>query len=270
MQHDPIPVPWPLMWRRIRYQFVPVLTLLVSATLAGWLWTRHAGSPLAVGRVNALRASVASRVDGMLRASPGQVKLFDAVRSGQVVAQLDTSLLEEELAAAEAELGQLGRGVTAGPTTAPSAGNESQRLQGLGTAAQQAHIRELEMRMLQSVIKAPIGGTVVEIHRRPGEMVQAGQTIMVIAADRPDYIVSYVREDQAIRPAAGMAVDVRPREMPRTVLRSRVRSVGPEVERVPEPQLRDHRVPEWGVPVEVELPPDVLLKPGSLVDIIFH
>jgi multidrug resistance efflux pump len=133
----------------------------------------------------------------------------------------------------------------------------------------QAKIQELEQKVLAQDIKAPISGTVVTIHRYPGQAVNAGQAIMTIASEKGEYIVTYVRQTQVIQPTPGMAVNVHLRSAPRTI-RSHVQSVGPAIEKIPPEHLRDPRITEWGLPVHISIPPDTKLRPGELVDLFFR
>jgi len=133
----------------------------------------------------------------------------------------------------------------------------------------EAKIQELEQRVLSQDIKAPISGTIISIHRFPGQAVTAGQAIMTIASEKGDYIVTYVRQSQVIQPSPGMVVNVHLRSAPRT-LRSHVSNIGPQVEKVPPEHLRDPRMLEWGLPVHVAIPPDTKLRPGELVDLFFR
>jgi hypothetical protein len=90
---------------------------------------------------------------------------------------------------------------------------------------------------------------------------------MTVAATQGQYIVSYVRQEQRLKPVVGMKVDVRVRTVPRQTSVSKIDEVGPQVEPVPSHQLRDPRVPEWGLPVRIGIPDGMLLKPGELVDV---
>ena len=53
-----------------------------------------------------------------------------------------------------------------------------------------------------------------------------------------------------------------------------VETVGPQVAPVPLHQLKDPPTPEWGNPVRIRLPADMLqdveLRPGQLVQVIFR
>ena len=115
MSHVSIRTPWPLVFRRVRFQFVPIVTVLASACLAGWIWASQAHSAVGTGEVEAIRVMIECKSDGVLEPLPRPVNIFDAVTSGQVVARLDTRAAEAELRRLEEELSQL-----SGATTAPS------------------------------------------------------------------------------------------------------------------------------------------------------
>jgi multidrug resistance efflux pump len=312
-----IPTPLPLLMRRVRYQLVPVLTLVVSLVLVGWLWVRRGGSVTATGTVNAIQATVNSNVDGRLVELPRKVQIFDAVSAGEVLARLDSSHIEAQIQRETDRLNEVRRQLELlnkvkpkGPTTAPAAAHPAAAdttatavpLKGSARAAivraevaeadadpdivnspllqnkfslemmansYQAKIQELEQKILAQDIKAPISGTIISIHRFPGQAVTAGQAIMTIASEKGDFIVTYVRQSQYIQPTAGMTVNVHLRSAPRT-LRSHITSVGPQVEKVPPEHLRDPRMLEWGLPVHIAIPPDTKLRPGELVDLFFR
>jgi multidrug resistance efflux pump len=134
---------------------------------------------------------------------------------------------------------------------------------------QQSRIREVQVEIDRLVILAPIRGTICAIFHWPGENVQAGDPIVTIAAAEARYIVSYVHQDQRLRPTVGMDVDVRLRMPAARPVASRVERVGPQAEAIPLHQCRDPKVPEWGLPVRIALPPDFPAKPGELIDIDF-
>ena len=133
--------------------------------------------------------------------------------------------------------------------------------------AQEARIREVKVQVEALDVRAPITGTVTSIYSWPGQNVRAGAPILTIAATQGQYIVSFVRQEQRVVPVVGMAVDVRVRTLPRQSSRTTIEEVGPQVEPVPAHQLRDPRVPEWGLPVRIAIPPGMRLRPGELVDV---
>jgi multidrug resistance efflux pump len=118
---------------------------------------------------------------------------------------------------------------------------------------------------------APIAGHVIAIHRRPGQGVQAGEQIAVIASNTGQQVVTYVRQQQRVTPQYGMTVEIRDRDgsFNRTPLVTTIKHVGPQYEPVPPQQLSDPKVPEWGVPVMIDLPPGVTFPPGKIVDVKF-
>jgi multidrug resistance efflux pump len=95
---------------------------------------------------------------------------------------------------------------------------------------------------------------------------------MTIAADRGDYIVGYVRENQGVRPKPGMPVTVRVRGggTSQRSMQSYVESVAPQVEKLPARFLRNPNINEWALAVQIALPPESELKPGEMVDLTFH
>ena len=240
-----------LALRRARYQVLPVVSMLLCASLAGWLWARNARSIAAFGEVSAVKVALESKYEGMLEELPRPVKLFDSVRAGQVVARIDTSAAEIELKQIEAELQK------------PSAASVDQ-------AARQARFEELRQRIGSRDIKSPIDGTVVAIFHRPGQSAKLAMPIMTIAADRGDCIIGYLQADQAIRPAPGMVVNIRTRGTPLRVMQSYVQSVGPQVQELPKRFFRDPNRAEWALPVQIVMPPEAELKPGEVVDLVFR
>ncbi len=144
---------------------------------------------------------------------------------------------------------------------------------------QTARIREFEVILPALEIRSPISGFIVPttlasnapvqpIATMPGQQVRAGTVLFTIAAEEPEYIVSYVRPTQRLQPEVGMTVAVRPRNGNR-VAHAKIDRIGPQVELVPSHQIRDQRVMEWGLPVRIQVPRVLQLRPGELVDLRF-
>lgn len=129
---------------------------------------------------------------------------------------------------------------------------------------------ELQVRIDGLQIRAPIGGTVCAIHAWPGQNLSAGDPVITVAADQARYIVSYVRQEQRVQPQVGMPVMVRVRGSSGRLVESVVERIGPQVEPVPLHQQRDPNVPEWGLPVCIQPPAQLRLRPGELIDITFQ
>ena len=136
-------------------------------------------------------------------------------------------------------------------------------------AEQEALAAALEPQIKGMEIRAPISGRICAIYRWPGENVRRGDPIVAIAAERGTYIVSYVRQEQRIRPVEGMAVEIRVRAAASRPLATVVEEVGPQVEEIPLHQCRDPKLPEWGVPVRIRMPEGFIGRPGELIDITF-
>ena len=137
-------------------------------------------------------------------------------------------------------------------------------------ATQQSKIDALSLRVEQLEIRAPIAGTITEIHAWPGQVIQAGQPILTVAANHGRFIVSYAEEDSEIQPRVGDVVSVHPVSGGRQKLEATVSKVGPQVQRIPEHQLADRSVKQWGVPLLIELPDGLDAKPGELVRLTFQ
>jgi multidrug resistance efflux pump len=144
---------------------------------------------------------------------------------------------------------------------------------------QSARIKELEVILPALEIRSPIAGYIVPttlssnapvqpIATMPGQQVRAGTVLFTVAAEQPEYIVSYVRTTQRLQPEVGMTVAIRPRHG-NQVAHARIDRVGPQVELVPSHQVRDQRVMEWGLPVRIQVPRALQLRPGELVDLKF-
>ena len=275
--HRPIPTPLRVRWVRFRHQLLPVVTVTLCAGVSAWLWTRHAGSGNAVGEVAAERIPITSNVDGVLAELRGAViNPHDRVSEGDAIARLDPAPIEARRAIRQAEADRLRADIRAlesapAPAEADAASREAQ-LTSLRTAltAREDEVAQLDVILGGLEITAPVSGTVARVYFRPGQAVRAGDIIMELAADDSNYVVSYLREEQQyINPRQKMLVDVRARNDPRRVVQGTVDTVGATIQPVPQRQLRDQRVPEWGLPVRVTIPADANLRPGEMVNLAF-
>jgi len=276
--HRPIPTPLRVRWVRFRHQLLPVFTVAICAGLSAWLWSRHAGSGNAVGEVAADRIPITSNVDGVLaQLSGGVINPHDRVSEGDPIARLDPAPIQARRAIRQAEVDRLGQDIrqleapTGADAGATAAARDAQ-LKSLRTArsSREEEIAQLDL-ILQSLdITAPVSGTVFKVYFRPGQAVRAGDIIMEISADASNYVVAYLREEQQyIKPRPKMAVTLWPRNDPKRVVQGTVDTVGATVEPVPARQLRDQRLPEWGLPVRLSVPPDAGLRPGEMVNMAF-
>jgi multidrug resistance efflux pump len=374
-----IRTPWPLRWRRFRYNVLPVMFFIACLALMVSLWQGVAVRPNAVGAVEAVRVDVPVGTDGLLQVSPGSSwALFDRVSSGQLLARLDDRPLKTNLETLRLELEQLKAEIDAEEARSQveqadrvrdhqqeairltwqversrldildrkilvetgqleldrlnaeleflsRAGvivnlseldleqlrlvrdeaakrlelnrlalveSEEHRASGskaladyppLGLAdmpqllaplraslaAGESRIREVRLQIESLDIRAPISGTICAINCWPGQHVQAADSIVSLAADEGRYIVSYIRQEQGLRPEPGMTVALRLRQIGAEPVETIIEGVGPQIEPMPLRHLRDPNTPEWGQPVRITPPAGILLRPGELVDITF-
>lgn len=278
--HRPIPTPMRVRWVRFRHQLLPVLTVMMCSLLSVWLWMRHAGSGNAVGEVAADRIPITSNVDGVLAELPGRViNPHDRVTEGDAIARLDPAPIEARRALRQSEAERLKseiQALEAAPAQPAGADatatSKDERLKSLRTAltAREEEVAQLDLVLASLDITAPVSGTVYKVYLRPGQLARAGDIIMEISAEGSNYVVSYLREEQQyIKPTPRMVVDVRPRNDPRRLVQGTVDTVGATVEPVPARQLRDQKIPEWGLPVRLTIPADSNLRPGEMVNIAF-
>jgi len=119
-------------------------------------------------------------------------------------------------------------------------------------------------------IVAPISGTLIEVSCWPGQTVIPGQLIATIASDEVEHVLSFVPEDTRMQVRPGTKVTVRGRIAGSPRIVSEVEQVGVSIEQVPRHQRTNVTMPQWGAPVRIKMPSDHTLRPGALVDIMYH
>lgn len=129
---------------------------------------------------------------------------------------------------------------------------------------------ELNLRDELLEIPAPISGTLVNLYCWPGQIVHSGGLIATIAADHGQHIVGYLPEESAITPRIGMQVTMRARGPRAPRFTSEIEEIGMQIERIPSHQRAIATTPQWGLPVRIKLPSEAALRPGALVDVVFH
>jgi multidrug resistance efflux pump len=132
-------------------------------------------------------------------------------------------------------------------------------------------------------LKAPIDGVIIPISgraneallkrqgeetiRRAGEVVAAGDPILAVAETEPSEIVAYANEQQVGYIKADMTVELVKMRYPAQIAESRVLSIGPTIELLPQRLWRVPTIPQWGRPVVISVPPGFNLVPGELVGV---
>lgn len=134
---------------------------------------------------------------------------------------------------------------------------------------QQELLREVEAEVAALVVRAPVSGEVSQVLVMPGQAVTPGRTLAVIVPPETTEIVTYLEESEWGAVAPGMPVRLARRADPARVSESLIGRVGRSVELKPQQLWRDPRVPEYGKPVTIPVPPALGLTPGEGVVIRF-
>jgi multidrug resistance efflux pump len=132
-------------------------------------------------------------------------------------------------------------------------------------------------------LKSPIDGVVIPISgnanevmlkrqgeetiRRAGEVVAAGDPILAVAQIEPTEIVAYASEQQIGLLEQDMTVELVKMRYPAQIAESRVLSIGPTIELMPQRLWRNPTIPQWGRPVVIDVPLGLVVIPGELVGI---
>jgi multidrug resistance efflux pump len=135
-----------------------------------------------------------------------------------------------------------------------------------------AKIKQIEAASNPILLLAPIDGMVMNISRHTGENLRVGETVLTISSTQSEQIIGYVRQPMSVQPKVGMAVQVRARTPKRLTAPATVVQVGAQMEAFSAamiPNAANQRQSEWGLPIQVSLPPALKLVPGELVDLIF-
>ena len=122
------------------------------------------------------------------------------------------------------------------------------------------------------ILRAPISGMVNSIYRQQGENVAEAEPLVAINAHWADRIVGYLRQPYPVNPEVGMSVQVITRERKAKRFWSHISQVGAQVEIITNSLafIRQGALVDAGLPVVVEIPKGLQLRPGEAVDILFR
>jgi multidrug resistance efflux pump len=137
------------------------------------------------------------------------------------------------------------------------------------TAAIEAQEAQLQQTEGAIRLRAPMDGVVTSILRRRGEAIMAGEPLVEIAGAQPEQIIGFIRQPIGFQPKTGDVVEVRTRGNNRQVGETQVTAVGARMELFTQPlRIRgfDSSM-ERGLPVLLNVPLDMRLYPGELVDL---
>jgi multidrug resistance efflux pump len=140
------------------------------------------------------------------------------------------------------------------------------KLEALKIQADANTLRATSAGVVTSVNVPTIAGIVEDNFPTPGQWVQAGMPVLTITEPGTQDAVVFVDVGHARDLAPGTEVYLHGQGG--THFEAKVRTVGVAVEPVPSRQLRDLAVPEWGVPVTIQVT-DRTLVPGEALSVDF-
>lgn len=151
------------------------------------------------------------------------------------------------------------------------AGERRDRDETVETLRRALAVQEEQLERARTVhVRATLDGVVKALNYRSGDVVPAGAALGTVTAHHAEKIIGYVRQPLSLDPKPGMPVEIRTRGPRRQIARSNIRAVGIDLETVAAPmRLRgfDNAV-ERGLAFFVDLPPDLDVHPGELVDLV--
>jgi multidrug resistance efflux pump len=116
---------------------------------------------------------------------------------------------------------------------------------------------------------APISGMVHVVSRQSGEYVTEGEPLFTVNSAKSDRIIAYLRQPYTIEPEPGMEVEVATRTRQRQKFAAKISQIGAQVECITNVLafMRVGALVDAGLPVIVNVPPGVNVRPGEIVDI---
>ncbi len=132
---------------------------------------------------------------------------------------------------------------------------------------QQARIKELTLRRQALILRASRDGVVSQVLLRPGEVAEAGTSVVILDDPSTTRVVAHIPEGSRrmdIQP--GDIVELLRRTQPIQVMEAKVIRVGPSVEEIPYQQRRKPNIREWGRPVLIAAA-ELQLCPGETLDV---
>jgi multidrug resistance efflux pump len=121
------------------------------------------------------------------------------------------------------------------------------------------------------VLRAPIDGIVTTLDTHAGARIMAGVPLVVISATKSERIVAYMRQPISATPKPGDTVQVRRRTFKRQTAVATISDVGPQLEAITPPLLPvGAGKMDLGLPFAINLPSQLNLIPGEIVDVIYE
>jgi multidrug resistance efflux pump len=122
------------------------------------------------------------------------------------------------------------------------------------------------------VLRAPIDGVITAVSNHAGGRIMAGDPIAVISPTKAERIIAYMRQPIGATPKPGDTVQVRRRAFKRQTATATISEVGTQLEPITGPLLPPGSPTkiDLGLPFAVNLPSQLNLVPGEIVDVIYE
>jgi multidrug resistance efflux pump len=132
-------------------------------------------------------------------------------------------------------------------------------------------VRAAEANSASITVHAPISGMVQTVHRQMGEYLAQSEPLLTINSSKAERIVGYLRQPYVVEPEVGMKVEVLNRSRQRRKFQSEIAQVGAQVEVITNALavLRPFATVDVGLPIVINIPPHVSVRPGEAFDILF-
>jgi multidrug resistance efflux pump len=131
---------------------------------------------------------------------------------------------------------------------------------------------DLQTNWLATIVRAPMDGMTGATIRQIDEFVFEGEIIVTIDSLHSERIIGYLRQPYLVDPERGMAVSVATRTRKRQSFTSMIVQVGAQCEYITNSLavLRPYSPIDMGLPIVMDIPPGVRIRPGEQVDLVLH
>lgn len=116
----------------------------------------------------------------------------------------------------------------------------------------EAEIAQIEYKLSVLALRAPADGQISMINRRPGELVAAGEPVVVVVTHRDGMFIMYIPERQSRMPNFGDPVKLTRRGALKPSATGRVVEIAPDIVEVPARLRASPQVPVWGRRITVD------------------
>lgn len=131
-------------------------------------------------------------------------------------------------------------------------------------------LQDIEVRLKNLVLRAPIDGIVTRIRSRVGDVVEPAEEVFVLVVSKSTEVLAYVSPEQLGLLNEGDDIVLRRANVAHGDLNLKINHLGPAVEELPKELWLHPKYAQYGVPVTVTLPEGNELIPGEIIKLIKH